>query len=238
MVSKTLHRADTRGKASFDWLTTYHTFSFADYHNPERIRFGALRVLNDDTIAPGGGFGMHPHRDMEIITILLQGALRHEDSEGNKAVIRASEVQVMSAGTGVHHSEVNASATEAVSLFQIWILPKKLGIAPRYDQKSFAVGGRQGRFETVVSPLGESIPGVQINQDAYLALADLKAGESATYEARRADHGLYLVVIEGNASTLDENLERRDALGITGIKKLTMKANAPSSLLVIEVPML
>jgi redox-sensitive bicupin YhaK (pirin superfamily) len=177
------HPAASRGFADHGWLKSFHTFSFADYFNPQRIQFGALRVINDDYIAGGMGFGTHPHRDMEIVTIPLQGALAHKDSTGNSKIIKKGEVQIMSAGTGIAHSEFNANASQPVTLLQIWVLPKKLNVNPRYEQTEFSQEGRKNKLQTVVAPDGRE-GAVTINQDAFFTLSDLDEGKSETYERK------------------------------------------------------
>ena len=173
-----LHPANTRGTADHGWLKTAYSFSFSSYHNPARIHFGALRVLNDDYVAGGMGFGKHPHDNMEIVTIPLKGALAHEDSAGNKGVIQAGDVQIMSAGSGIYHSEFNASPSESVELFQIWVMPKLKNITPRYDQRTFQPKDFKGQWKTVVSPLGSNIDSLQVNQDTYFNLTELDLNET------------------------------------------------------------
>ena len=239
-----LHRADTRGEASFGWLHSRHSFSFANYFNPERIQFGALRVLNDDIVQGGAGFGTHPHRDMEIVSIPLAGGLKHEDSMGHGSVIRSGDVQIMSAGTGVLHSEFNASAEDLVNFLQIWILPEKLGIKPRYEQKSFDLSATPGKFVPVVSPATDD-GAVWINQAARFSLAHSATTENLEYERLREGNGLYLFVIEGQAeiTTNGESLQlgRRDAVGLPDLAPLSVQtqgtAEQPTRLLLIDVPM-
>lgn len=231
-----LHKNETRGRADHGWLKSRHTFSFADYHEPARMGFGALRVINDDWIEGGAGFGMHPHRDMEIISVPLEGALRHRDSEGNQAVIRQGEVQIMSAGTGVAHSERNDSESDRVNLLQIWVLPKKLGIQPRYAQKSFAIDERRDRFQTIVSPDGRD-GSVEINQDAFFSLADLSAGAELAYRRELGGNGLYLFVLKGSVEANGQRLGERDAAGFVEAETLALKAPIDAEILLIEVPM-
>jgi len=178
---QTLHKADTRGIANHGWLNSHHTFSFASYFNPERMGFGTLRVINDDVVAPSMGFGTHPHQNMEIISLPLRGALKHKDTMGNSHVIKKGEVQAMSAGTGVSHSEYNNSKTEDVNFLQIWVMPKKLNIAPNYSQKEFSAEQRKNKFQLVVSPDGRENT-VSINQDAFFSLSDLKEGKTIEYK--------------------------------------------------------
>lgn len=235
-MKKTLHRSTSRGFVDHGWLQSYHTFSFGGYYDPARIHFGLLRVLNDDIVAGGKGFGTHPHDNMEIITVPLRGALEHKDSMGNTSVIRAGEVQIMSAGTGITHSEYNHSLTEPVNLLQIWIFPKKKNIEPRYEQKILDLSKVHGSFLTIVSPNG-SENAVSINQDAWLSIAEVEELQQLTYILRFKGNGIYLFVIEGSVETGEEVLHERDAIGITEVEELTIKALSSSKLLVIEVPM-
>lgn len=228
----------TRGSADHGWLKAKHSFSFASYYNPDRMGFGQLRVINDDIIAPAKGFGTHPHQDMEIITIPLEGSLAHKDSEGNSSTIRHGEVQMMSAGTGILHSEFNASNTDPVNLLQIWVLPEKKGIAPRYDQKVFEPEGRKNQFQRVVAPLGDSSDAVQINQQAYFSLVDMDEAKELSYELKSPKNGLYVFVIDGELEAGGEKLERRDALTVEDASNLNLKANKSSQVLIMEVPML
>lgn len=230
-----VHPAHSRGLAEHGWLTSRHSFSFASYHNPERMGFGLLRVLNDDVVAGGKGFATHPHKNMEIISIPLFGDLAHKDSTGREQVIRAGDVQIMSAGTGIAHSEYNHSADEEVQFLQIWIFPKKMDITPRYDQKTFAPEGRINQWQKVVSNFDDAAIG--INQDAALSLADVDAGQSHTYEWEHKGNGLYLFVLNGEVEVEGQNLDRRDAVGITGTSSLAVKAKSYAELLAIEVPM-
>lgn len=238
----TIHRAGSRGEADFGWLQSRHTFSFANYYDPERVQFGALRVLNDDVVAGGQGFGTHPHRDMEIVSILLAGALEHKDSMGSGSIIRPGEVQIMSAGTGVRHSEYNASGTDPVNFLQIWILPEVMGIEPRYDQKAFNLEKQKDQLVTVVSPDKNdtgSGQAVWINQQARFSLGRLSAGTEVKYERLREGNGIYVFVIDG-AIDLEErglSLERRDAAGLSDANELRLTARNESQVLLIDVPM-
>ena len=235
-MNKIYHQADSRGRADHGWLLSKHTFSFANYYNPERMGFGLLRVLNDDIVQPGKGFGRHPHENMEIVSIPLLGALRHQDSMGHEDVIRGGEVQVMSAGSGITHSEFNASNDEEVHFLQIWVQPKKRNITPRYNQLGFAASERQNRWQTVVAP--DDTPGaLGINQDAWFSLANLDAGAELSYQLKRHGNGLYLFVLEGEVTIDDQNLERRDGLGITGTEMISLAAEGQAELLLIDVPM-
>jgi len=235
-MNKTLHRADTRGAAEHGWLSSRHTFSFADYQDHERTRFGLLRVINDDVVHPSGGFGTHPHENMEIVSVPLEGELRHQDSMGNTQHIRAGEVQIMSAGTGITHSEFNASDSADVKFLQIWVFPKERDIEPRYDQKLFTAEERANRLQVVVSP-DATDAGVRINQDAWFVRGDFRAGEGGRYDVKKPGNGVYLFVIEGSVDVAGESLERRDGLGIEAVADFEFAATADSQLLFIEVPM-
>lgn len=233
----TIHRADTRGSAHYGWLKSHHTFSFGSYHDPERMGFGLLRVLNDDFVAPGAGFDTHSHRNMEIVSIPLKGAVRHKDSEGHEAVIREGEVQLMSAGSGISHSEYNHSSTEAACFLQIWVMPNKKGIDPRYEQQRFEIEDRQGRFQTIVSPLGAGGDGLKINQQAYFSLIDLDKGARAEYALHQQGHGVYVFVVDGEATVAGEQLSPRDAVGVEDTPAVDLIAGTRASILIIEVPM-
>lgn len=231
-----LHKASERGKADYGWLKPNFYFSFGQYHNPEKVHFGLLRVLNDDFIAGGGKFETHPHDNMEIVTIPFTGALEHKDSTGGHGIIKAGDVQIMSAGTGVQHSEANASATEPVTLFQIWVFPKERNIKPRYDQRNFDAAERIDNWQVIVSPKEEDTA-LWINQDARFALTKLSAGKSLTYSNAFAGNGVYLVVISGSVKVDETVLGKRDALGISGTDSFTIEANTDAELLAIEIPM-
>lgn len=231
-----LHKATTRGHADHGWLNSYHTFSFSGYYDPQRIHFGALRVLNDDTVAPGMGFGRHPHDNMEIISIATFGELEHNDSMGNKQVIRQGDVQVMSAGTGIQHSEMNKNSDKEVRFFQVWIFPDKKNITPRYDQKFFSESEKHNKLLTVVSPVGTTDGGVQIHQNAWFSLGKLDKGFTSEYDLRNKENGVYAFVIEGDVTINGEKLNRRDGLGITETDKLEIKADSDAELLLMEVP--
>ena len=230
-----LHKANTRGHNSFGWLNSYHSFSFGHYYDPERIHFGALRVLNDDTVAAGMGFGKHPHDNMEIVSIPLSGDLHHQDSTGRNEIIRQHDVQIMSAGTGIAHSEMNANKDKEVKFLQIWVLPKQMNIAPRHEQKSFNPADRQNEILTVVAP--DHKDAVWINQDAWFSLAGFDAGRSAIYELKKPESGVYVFVIAGKASINGIELNERDGLGISEVEQLEIFANSQTELLLIEVPM-
>ena len=236
MTQHVLHPANSRGFADHGWLNSRHTFSFATYHNPERVHFGALRVINDDSVAAGGGFGTHPHQDMEIISIPLTGDLRHRDSMGNEGVIRHGDVQVMSAGTGIRHSEMNANADRAVQFLQIWVFPRENGVTPRYGQLRIADGKRKNEFQQILSPNPDDA-GVWIHQDAWFHLGKFEAGKSDTYEFKKKGNGLYVFVLEGQVEVEGQVLDRRDGLGVWDADQLTVKASADSEVLLMEVPM-
>lgn len=230
-----LHRAQTRGRADHGWLDSHHTFSFADYYDPERMHFGVLRVLNDDLVAGGGGFPPHPHNNMEIVSIPLHGDLEHKDSIGNVQVIRQGDVQIMSAGTGVVHSEYNASRSEAVNFLQIWVLPRQHNLSPRYAQQSFAAADRHNRFQTVVSP--QEGQGVWINQDARFSLGNFDAGQQMSYRLQSSRHGLYVFVLEGEVTVGSETLQRRDGLGLWEVDEVSFSVSQAAELLLMEVAM-
>ncbi|MCK0189231.1 pirin family protein [Arenibacter sp. F20364] len=231
-----LHTAESRGKADHGWLNSYHSFSFANYHNPERMNFGVLRVLNDDTVSGGQGFGQHPHKNMEIISIPLKGDLEHKDSMGNTTVIKEGDVQVMSAGTGVFHSEYNKNKNEDVKFLQIWVFPKTQNVTPRYDQISTQDLAKKNSFYQILSP-NKTDQGVWIHQDAWFSLGDFESGVTSTYTLNKVNNGLYLFVLEGNVNLKGQELKKRDGIGIWDTNKISITANSPSKLLVMEVPM-
>jgi redox-sensitive bicupin YhaK (pirin superfamily) len=235
-MKKTIHRAADRGSADYGWLKPNYYFSFAHYYDPSKIHFGLLRVLNDDFVAGGGGFPTHPHDNMEIVTIPLEGALQHKDSTGGQGVISTGDVQIMSAGSGVTHSEFNASAEEHVKLFQIWVFPKLKNITPRYDQRNFNPAERRNRWQIVVSPREED-QALWINQDARFSLGELTAGQSLRYENAFQGNGVYLVVINGSVEIEGEILNTRDAIGISEADSFSLLAKEDTALLAIEVPM-
>ncbi len=236
MMKTILHKAQSRGHANHGWLNTYHTFSFAGYYDPERIHFGALRVLNDDTIAGGEGFGTHPHDNMEIITIPLYGDLKHKDSMGNEGIIKSGDVQVMSAGTGIQHSEFNANSDKEVKLLQIWIFSNKKNVDPRYDQISLKALEKENELFQILSP-NKNDQGVWIHQDAWFHMGNLKSGWKGEYTLKGKNHGIYLFVIEGSISVEKNLLSYRDGIGITGIKKINMTATEEAKILIMEIPM-
>jgi quercetin 2,3-dioxygenase len=235
-VKSVIHRANSRGYFDHGWLKTFHTFSFAGYYDKSRVHFGMLRVLNDDIVEAGEGFGTHPHDNMEIVTIPLTGALAHKDSMGHEEVITANEVQVMSAGTGITHSEYNASDKAPVNLLQIWVFPKEHNVKPRYDQRIFDPFLMKNAIFTVVSPdKGED--SLWLNQDAYFSLSELDEGKEAEYKINTKGNGLYVFVIEGRIQAEDETLGTRDGMGIEDIESFSVKALSGSKILFIEVPM-
>lgn len=231
------YKAAERGHANHGWLDAWHSFSFSGYNDPEKVHFGALRVLNDDMIIGGRGFGMHPHDNMEIVTIPLSGDLEHSDSMGNIGTIGRGEVQVMSAGTGIYHSERNKNIDKALKLLQIWVFPKLRDIEPRYDQRAFSVEDRKNQFQTIVSPLGSDDGGMGMNQDAWFSLTNLEAGKAINYAPKLTTNGVYAFVIEGEAEINGQLLGRRDALGISETNEILIKANTDSEILLIDVPM-
>jgi redox-sensitive bicupin YhaK (pirin superfamily) len=235
MKDPVLHPAASRFNADHGWLKSAQTFSFHGNYDPQRIQFGALRVLNDDTVHGGKGFGRHPHDNMEIISIPLEGTLEHQDSIGNVAVIRRGEIQVMSAGTGVYHTEFNKDQDEPVTFLQIWLYPNKLNVTPRYDQMEYASGDRHNRFQQILSPDPHD-EGVWINQDAWFHLAELDKGFETGYQLKKDGNGLYLFVIEGNVEVDGQLLSARDGYGFWPQSVVSVKSMEKSSLLVMEVP--
>jgi redox-sensitive bicupin YhaK (pirin superfamily) len=234
-MKTTLHKANTRGEANHGWLKSYHTFSFASYQNPDRMNFGMLRVLNDDIVKPKMGFGTHPHRNMEIISIPISGALSHKDSMENKRSIEIGEVQVMSAGTGLTHSEFNDSKTDAVNFLQLWIIPEKENVTPEYNQKMFHEGDRKNKFQTLVSPKDKKVDGsLTMNQQGYISMIDLDENFETEYHLK---NGAYFFLIDGEVSVEGNTLEKRDAIGISEIERVKIKGIKNSKLLVVDVPM-
>ena len=230
------HQNESRGLADHGWLKSRHTFSFAGYYNPERMNFGLLRVLNDDIVKPSMGFGTHPHENMEIISIPLSGSLLHQDSMGNTHVISAGEVQIMSAGSGITHSEYNNSSSEDVNFLQIWVLPKERDINPRYDQKIFDAADRKNMFQLLAAP-EKSEETVLINQDAWFSLADIEAEQEVTYKKNNIKNGVYFFVIEGNAKIGGRDVKKRDGLGVIDGLTYPVFAQTKTQLLAIEVPL-
>lgn len=231
-----LHTAASRGHANHGWLDTHHTFSFANYYNPERIHFGLLRVLNDDLVAPGGGFGMHPHDNMEIISIPLQGGIEHKDSMGNAERLRAGEIQVMSAGSGIYHSEFNPATEGMLNLLQIWVFPAERNTKPRYSQVSIEALAKPDTLYQIVSPNPED-DGAWIGQKAWFHLGDLSKGWEGSYELKGSNHGVYVFVIEGSVTVAGHTLNRRDGLGVYETTNLEIRSEEPSRILLMEVPM-
>jgi redox-sensitive bicupin YhaK (pirin superfamily) len=233
-----LHKASSRGFANHGWLQANHSFSFASYYDAEKMNYGALRVLNDDLIAPSMGFGTHPHDNMEIITIPLSGLLKHKDSMGNTwEKINAGEVQVMSAGTGIQHSEINGSTTEPLSLFQIWIVPNKRNVTPRYDQHYFEQLS-DGKLQILVSAYDEvcSNSSLKIHQDAQISRLNLAANTAFDYTLRSPNHGVYIMQVFGASKIETTTLNSRDAVGVSEITDFKIEATEESQLLFIEVP--
>ncbi|WP_421920083.1 pirin family protein [Marinifilum sp.] len=231
-----LHKANTRGHASHGWLNSYHTFSFANYYNPERMQFGVLRVINDDSVAGGKGFGTHPHENMEIISIPLEGELEHKDSMGNIARIKAGDIQLMSAGTGVYHSEYNKNHDQEVKFLQIWIIPNKQAVEPRYHQISIADISKQNQLNQILSP-SASDQGVWIHQDAWFSLGEFNDTTTCSYQLHSKDNGVYAFVIEGNAMLGNQELQARDGMGVWETSAIEIKAEKGSKILLMEVPM-
>jgi quercetin 2,3-dioxygenase len=236
MTNTVLHKAATRGHASHGWLNSYHTFSFANYYNPERIHFGALRVLNDDTVNGGMGFGTHPHDNMEIISIPLEGDLEHKDSMGNTAVIRKGDVQVMSAGTGIYHSEYNKNKGEAVKFLQIWVYPNKKNVAPRYGQVTLNAEDRHNKLQQVISPNADD-SSMWIHQDAWFSMGNLDKDVSVKYDLKNEANGVYAFVLKGDVTVNGQQLNTRDGFGIWNVKELAIKADSDAEILLMEVPM-
>lgn len=230
-----LHKADTRGHANYDWLNSYHSFSFGNYYNPERVHFGALRVLNDDTVKEGMGFSRHPHDNMEIVSIPLFGDLHHKDSTGRDKIIRQNDVQIMSAGSGIAHSEMNANAEKEVKFLQVWVLPKEKNIEPRYQQKTFNPDKRLNKILTVVAPDDEQA--VWINQDAWFSLARLSKDFTTVYKMHKEGNGVYAFVISGSVTINEQVLQLRDGLGISETDSINIRANTDAEILLVDVPM-
>ena len=237
MAQQIIHRADSRGFADHGWLKSYHTFSFAGYHNPERVHFGVLRVLNDDSVKGGMGFGTHPHDNMEIISIPLEGDLEHKDSMGNTTVIRKGDIQVMSAGTGIYHSEYNKNKDEEVKFLQIWIFPNKRNVQPRYDQLTMELKDRHNKLQQVLSP-DPNDAGVWIHQDAWFHVGNFDKGIANTYNVKRAGNGVYAFVLKGSFTINGETLKTRDAIGIWDAAAIELaSAEEGSEILLMDIPM-
>jgi redox-sensitive bicupin YhaK (pirin superfamily) len=231
-----LHKANTRGRADHGWLDSRHTFSFANYHNPDRMHFGVLRVLNDDRVASGKGFGTHPHDNMEIISIPLEGDLQHQDSMGNTAVIKKGDVQVMSAGSGITHSEYNKNKDQEVKFLQIWVFPNEKNVQPRYDQISLSDIALENEFYQIISP-NKSDQGVWIHQNAWFHMGEFTQPVSTRYSLKKEGNGIYAFVLNGEFVIDDQTLNERDGLGIWDTKEINIKATSGSKLLLMEIPM-
>jgi quercetin 2,3-dioxygenase len=236
MANTVLHKAATRGTADHGWLKSFHSFSFGNYYNPERIHFGALRVLNDDTVKGGMGFGTHPHDNMEIISIPLQGDLEHKDSMGNTTVIKKGDVQVMSAGTGIYHSEYNRNKDETVKFLQVWVFPNKKNVVPRYDQVTLNTGDRYNKLQQVLSP-DATDEGVWIHQDAWFHMGNLDKDISIQYALKKEGNGVYAFILKGDVSINGQQLNTRDGYGLWDTKAVNIIANSDAELLLMEVPM-
>ncbi len=231
-----LHQANTRGHANHGWLDTSHTFSFAHYYDPSRMNFGVLRVLNDDFVDGGRGFGTHPHDNMEIISIPLSGDLEHKDSMGNKTVIKQNDIQILNAGTGISHSEYNKNADKKVNFLQIWVFPKVKGIVPSYGQITLNPEERINKLQTVVSPT-KTDSNVWINQDAWFHLGSLKKEFKTEYTIKQKDNGVYAFVIDGEVTINGQKLSKRDGFGVWETDKLSILADKDSEILLMDVPM-
>jgi redox-sensitive bicupin YhaK (pirin superfamily) len=229
------HTENSRGHANHGWLNAKHSFSFASWYNPDRVHFGALRVLNDDIVAGLAGFGKHPHDNMEIITIPLKGSIKHEDSMGNSSIIETGEIQVMSAGTGILHSEFNPSKEE-LNLFQIWIFPNKQQVRPRYDQFKMDVAKMKNHFLQLVSPLKED-EGTWIHQDAWISMAKIDSNTTLDYTIKKEGNGVYFMLVEGEIKISGQQLKQRDALGVWDTTTVSIETSIDSKVLAIEVPM-
>jgi len=237
MATKILHKAETRGHADHGWLDSHHTFSFANYYNPERFHFGALRVLNDDRVNPGMGFGIHPHDNMEIISIPLEGDLEHRDSMGNVAVIKHGDIQVMSAGTGIQHSEYNKNKESLVKFLQIWVFPNKKNVTPRYDQITLNIADRYNQLQQILSP-DPNDAGVWIHQDAWFHLGKFDDQFRTDYTVKNQGNGIYAFVLKGDFIIGGQQLNERDGLGISDVEKITIRSDSQDAeLLLMEVPM-
>ncbi len=236
MTNTVIHKAETRGHANHGWLNSMHTFSFANYHNPGRMNFGALRVLNDDTVEAGMGFGKHPHDNMEIISIPLEGDLEHKDSMGNVSVIKHGDIQVMSAGTGIFHSEYNKNKDSRVKFLQIWVFPNKKNVTPRYDQITLDIADRHNKLQQILSPNADD-EGVWIHQNAWFHLGTFDKGFSTDYKLKAKGNGVYAFILKGDVSINDQVLNTRDGFGIWDVDSFSIKADSDAEILLMEVPM-
>lgn len=236
MEKSILHKANTRGSADHGWLKSFHTFSFAGYFNQDRVHFGALRVLNDDTVDGGRGFGDHPHDNMEIVSIPLEGELQHKDSMGNVAVIKAGEIQVMSAGTGIYHAEYNKDPNQPVKFLQIWIFPNKRDVTPRYDQIQLHIDEKRNVLNQVLSP-DPADEGVWIHQDAWFHLGKFDQGNKTVYSLKKEGNGIYFFVLKGDLKVNEQELNTRDGYGIWDSKEAVLEATSDTEFLIMEVPM-
>lgn len=236
MANTILHKSSTRGKANHGWLDSKHTFSFANYYNPDRMHFGVLRVLNDDTVAPGMGFGTHPHDNMEIISIPLEGDLEHKDSMGNVTVIKKGDIQVMSAGTGIQHSEYNKNKDKEVKFLQIWLFPNKKNVTPRYDQITLKEADRHNKLQQILSPDANDA-GVWIHQDAWFHLGKLDTGTKLDYKIHKKGNGVYVFLLNGTLKVNDQRIEQRDGFGIWDTDAIQLLAENNAEVLLMEVPM-
>lgn len=236
-MNTVLHKADTRGDANHGWLQSKHSFSFANYHNPERMHFGVLRVLNDDKVSPGMGFGTHGHQNMEIISIPLEGDLEHKDSMDNTTVIKSGDIQILSAGTGITHSEYNKNKDKEVKFLQIWVLPKEKNVTPRYDQITLDVEDRVNQFQQVLSPNSED-SGVWVHQNAWFNMTNLDKGKTLTYKLNNPEqNGVYAFILNGDATINNQSLNKRDGFGLWDISTLDIKADTDAEILLMEIPM-
>lgn len=236
MANTVLHKAETRGHANHGWLNSMHTFSFANYYDPERMQFGALRVLNDDTVEAGMGFGKHPHDNMEIISIPLEGDLEHKDSMDNVSVIKYGDIQVMSAGTGIFHSEFNRNRDKRVKFLQIWVIPNKKNVTPRYDQITLNSADRHNKLQQILSPSPDD-PGVWIYQNAWFHLAQFDKGVSADYTIKAKGNGVYAFILSGDVTINQQQLNTRDGYGIWDTDNISIHADTDAEFLLMDVPM-
>ncbi len=237
MAQSVLHKATTRGNANHGWLQSFHTFSFASYHNPDRMNFGVLRVLNDDTVSAGMGFGTHAHSNMEIVSIPLEGDLEHKDSMGNSTVIHNGDIQVMSAGSGIQHSEYNKNKDAQVKFLQIWIIPNEQGVQPRYDQITLQKEDRRNKLQQILSP-NENDEGVWIHQNAWFHLAHFDNGFSSDYQFKDKNNGLYIFNLNGDITVNDQELNTRDGYGIWDTETVSIAAKSDAEFLLMEVPLM